>query len=82
MSPRVLAPVRSRRDLVLDWATVAVAAVLLILATTALNRLPYPGRQRYAHRVTVILGAPLVPALSESMPDILPAPTENNDEAQ
>lgn len=79
MPSRVLASRHSHRDLMLDWASVLLAAALLALAATALNRLPYPGSQPYAGRISAVLTAPLLPAVPDAVPAAEPAAVTTED---
>lgn len=69
MVARVLRRVRVTRETVLDWACVLLAAALLLLAATALNRLPYPGRQPYAHHISAVVTSPLLPGVADRVPE-------------
>lgn len=69
MAPHWLARSGSPRDLLLDGAAAVLGATLVLLATTGLNRLPYPGAQRYAREVSVILTAPATTTLPELLPE-------------
>jgi hypothetical protein len=72
MAPRILRRTRSQRDLLLDGACILLSIVFLVLAATALNHLPYPGSQPYAHRISAVITSPLIPAVPDAIPDALP----------
>lgn len=59
---------RHRRETLLDAAAVAAGVALVLTVATAVNRLPYPGGQPYAHRV-------VIPAVRESGPALDFPPT-------
>lgn len=67
------------RELLFDAATAALGGVLVLLAATGSNRLPYPGDQHYARRATAILTAPVSSIYTDLIPE-LALPSAHHDE--
>lgn len=81
MPVHMLKPPRGHRDLALDWAAVALAAIVCLLAATAFNRLPYPGAQHYRESISAVITAPFVPVHPDAtaVPQPHSAPDDGSD---
>jgi hypothetical protein len=56
----------SLRELLFDSVALGLGVMLVVLAATGLNRLPYPGSQPYAHQVAH--SGPVPAALPDAVP--------------